>query len=82
MDNCVTLTGPAEAGDTVVYLEDGIEKTVVARDGTPAWHKIAVKPVDKGGNVYKYGGIIGVALVDIGVGDHVHIHNICSPGLK
>ena len=81
LDNCVTLTGPAEVGDTVVYLEGGTEKTVFVRDGAPAWHKIAVRSVEKGGNVYKYGSIIGVALLDIKAGEHVHTHNMRSHGL-
>ena len=82
LDNCVTLTDPAEVGDTVVYLDGGTEKTVIVRDGAPAWHKIAVRPVKKGANVYKYGDIIGVALADIKAGDHVHIHNLRSLGFK
>ena len=79
LDNCVTLTDSAEPGDAVSFLEDGAEKAVTARVNIPMWHKMAAKPIEKGGGVYKYGAIIGVALEDIEPGDHVHIHNMRSP---
>ena len=81
VDTCVTLVGPADPGDTVIYSEGGTEKTVTARESIPAWHKAAIKPVKKGGSVYKYGAVIGIALEDIEEGDYVHVHNIRSPGL-
>jgi altronate dehydratase small subunit len=82
LDNCVTLAGAAVAGDTVRFVTgdgDGGEKTVTVRGCIPIWHKMAVMPVTKGSGVYKYGAVIGVALEDIAAGDHVHVHNICSP---
>ncbi|WP_152046534.1 UxaA family hydrolase [Aureimonas psammosilenae] len=39
-------------------------------------HKIAVKPVPAGGEVRKYGQVIGIATVDIAPGAHVHLHNL------
>jgi len=81
MDNCVTLTDFADAGDTVSFFEAGAEKTVVARESIPKWHKMAVKPIENGGRVYKYGAVIGVAFSHIEAGDYVHIHNIRSPGI-
>ena len=79
-DNCVTLAGSADAGDAIRFLEDGVEKTITARERIPIWHKMAVKPIEKRNGVYKYGAVIGIALDDIDIGDHVHVHNICSPG--
>ena len=79
LDNCVTLTDSAEAGDTVSFLEGSAERAVTAHTQIPMWHKMAAKPIGKGESVYKYGAVIGIALEDIGPGDHVHIHNICSP---
>jgi len=78
-DNNVTLAANAKAGDTVVFLEDGNEKSVEALEDVPAWHKMAVKPVEAGGNVLKYGAIIGKATKDISPGKHVHVHNMRSP---
>ncbi len=42
----------------------------------PKGHKVAVEKIGKGEAVLKYGAVIGYALKDIPVGDHVHIHNI------
>jgi altronate hydrolase len=39
-------------------------------------HKFAVRPIEEGDAVYKYGQIIGFAGRDIPPGDHVHVHNV------
>jgi len=80
IDNCVTLTGNADAGDLICFLENGMENAVTTRGSIPIWHKAAIKSVKKGGNVYKYGEVIGIAHENIEAGDHVHIHNILSQG--
>jgi hypothetical protein len=41
-------------------------------------HKIALCPLARGATVIKYGQPIGVVTQDIGVGEHVHIHNVAS----
>ena len=79
-DNCVTLTGAADAGDAIRFLDGERERTITAGMSIPAWHKMAIKAVEKGGSVYKYGAVIGVAIEHIKTGDHVHTHNIHSPG--
>jgi len=39
-------------------------------------HKIATAAIPAGGNVLRYGQIIGQAKVDIAAGDHIHVHNL------
>lgn len=39
-------------------------------------HKFAVQPIQEGDPVLKYGQIIGFAGRNIGVGEHVHTHNV------
>ncbi|VTS05191.1 UxaA family hydrolase [Tuwongella immobilis] len=39
-------------------------------------HKVAIKPIGAGEAILKYGQIIGFAKTDIGVGEHVHTHNV------
>jgi altronate dehydratase small subunit len=39
-------------------------------------HKFAVTAIPAGGDVIKYGEVIGEAVRDIAVGEHVHIHNV------
>lgn len=45
----------------------------------PPGHKIAVMPIQEGGEIRKYGQIIGFATTDINPGEHVHSHN-CAMG--
>nr|BFF19188.1 hypothetical protein GCM10025730_27090 [Promicromonospora thailandica] len=42
----------------------------------PRGHKVALRAVPAGGQVHKYGQVIGVATADIAPGDHVHAHNL------
>lgn len=42
----------------------------------PAGHKVAVRSIDAGTPVYKYGQIIGFASAAIAPGEHVHTHNV------
>ena len=54
------------AGDLLVRL----------REDVPAGHKVALVDVSEGGEVRKYGQVIGVATRAIGAGEHVHTHNL------
>jgi galactarate dehydratase len=42
----------------------------------PQGHKIAIQPIKQGQVVRKYGQVIGLATADIGIGEHVHVHNM------
>lgn len=48
----------------------------------PQGHKISIKEIKKGQKIYKYGQIIGEAITDIKIGDHVHEHNLSFIGFK
>jgi len=52
--------------------------SVVLQEPIPFGHKLALKAIPRGGNVVKYGEIMGVASRDIEPGEHVHIHNVES----
>ncbi|WP_062237507.1 UxaA family hydrolase [Fictibacillus sp. FJAT-27399] len=39
-------------------------------------HKFAVKAIGQGEEILKYGEVIGRAVADIGIGEHVHVHNL------
>jgi altronate hydrolase len=60
------------AGDQLVVGE----VCLVLRDDVPAGHKLALEDVAAGGQVRKYGQVIGVATQPIQVGEHVHTHNL------
>ena len=55
----------------LIHPSDNVE---VREDG----HKYAVRPIQKGERVVKYGFPIGLATEDVAVGDHVHSHNLST----
>lgn len=59
-----------------VVSVDGEELTV--RDPIPFAHKVALRPIAKDAQVFKYGVPIGRAKVAIEPGQHVHVHNVRS----
>lgn len=59
-------------------LKDGTLRTITALDDVTIYHKIAIKDINKGCKVVKYGENIGEAGVDIKEGQHVHTHNVVS----
>jgi LDH2 family malate/lactate/ureidoglycolate dehydrogenase len=81
-DNVATLLTAVAAG-AAVAVRDAASGTVLG-DGArsvsdlPRGHKIALKAIAAGQPVVKYGLAIGRARVDIGAGDHVHVHNVES----
>ena len=79
-DNVATVTKDTLPGETVTYLKNGKTETVVSK-GVPKYHKIALRDIPKGSDVYKYGEIIACATQDIPAGAHVHCHNVTS-GVK
>ncbi len=74
-DSVAVALEPVGRGDSV-KLSDGRE--IVALDAIPFAHKMAIAPMVQGGDVRKYGEVIGEAVIDIQIGQHVHIHNIRS----
>jgi altronate hydrolase len=71
-DTVGLATNPLKAG-TDVLAGDAL---VRLRDDVPAGHKVALADVPEGGEVRKYGQVIGVATRAIAAGDHVHTHNL------
>jgi altronate hydrolase len=45
-------------------------------------HKIALRDINKGEAIYKYGQIIGFAREDIPAGSHVHVHNVSADAFE
>lgn len=58
--------------DEVIDLED---KKITLLEDINRGHKIAIKYINKGENIVKYGLPIGYALEDIKIGNWVHTHN-------
>lgn len=75
-DSVATVTEDVSAGATVYYENAGTTVSVTANEGIRKYHKIAVRNVEKGAPVLRYGENIGRALSDIRCGDWVHTHNL------
>ena len=59
-------------------MENDDTLRVKVTENIPLGHKIALRPTEIGRQVIKYGVSIGLATNAIGVGDHVHVHNLRS----
>lgn len=77
-DNVATVVENAEIGDDISFFLDQEMKSIVLKNKVPCGHKIAIKPIVKDQDILKYGESIGKALQNIGIGEHVHVHNIAS----
>jgi altronate dehydratase len=69
-DNVVIALSDLRAGSMPSGLDVPLTTSV------PRGHKIATQPIPKGGQVIRYGQIIGQATQDISAGTHVHSHNL------
>ena len=47
-----------------------------ALDAVPIGHKLAIRPLEAGDTVIKYGVDIGRAVAPIPQGGHLHVHNV------
>jgi altronate dehydratase small subunit len=63
--------------NTSVVVKIGQEDiTVTILEPIRFGHKFAVKAIDQGADIIKYGEVIGAASVYIPAGTHVHVHNL------
>jgi altronate dehydratase len=77
-DNVAIALEPLNAGAKVsVEVQDRVEKIQLLSD-IPMGHKFALKNMDEGEVVIKYGEPIGQSTAKISRGEHVHIHNLVS----
>ena len=54
------------------------DKTIhaVAKNDIPIGHKLAIRQLQSGDTVIKYGVDIGKVVKPIGKGEHLHVHNV------
>ncbi|MPM73470.1 Galactarate dehydratase (L-threo-forming) [bioreactor metagenome] len=77
-DSVATVVTDVVQGDEVMVKSDAGEFKVISHHTIPFGHKIALRNVEKGGPVIKYGESIGKATKNIEIGDYVHVHNVES----
>jgi hypothetical protein len=77
-DNVAVALTTLAAGEKIMVAGSPLLTSIVVRMSIPTGHKIALCPLARAATVIKYGQPIGVVTQDIGVGEHVHIHNVAS----
>jgi altronate dehydratase len=73
-DNVATALQPLEPGGQL----DLNGATLTVAENIPSGHKVALRDIEPGEPVIKYGSPIGVASAAIRAGAHVHTHNVAS----
>ncbi len=81
MDSTLSVMRLHPHDDVLIALADlpqgadlpggGITAEAIARG-----HKVAARDIAKGDDLRRYGQVIGVATADIGMGGHIHTHNL------
>lgn len=59
-----------------VVTEDNSEFRCTLQDTVPIGHKIALRDLNLGDTVIKYGQDIGRVVAPVRKGEHVHVHNL------
>ena len=73
-DNVLMIATALAAGEAL----DVAGETITLPAPLSLGHKIAARPIAAGETILKYNFPIGVAIVDIPLGAHVHVHNVRS----
>jgi len=77
-DNVATALCQLESGDSIHVGMEDYAVGIVLLQNIPFGHKFALKDIQQGKVVIKYGEAIGLATKPIRQGEHVHIHNVES----
>ena len=77
-DNVATALEMLRTGTEVsADVQGRVEKIRVLSD-IPMGHKLALRDIEKGESVIKYGEPIGQSTSKISRGEYVHVHNVIS----
>lgn len=74
----VVVVEGVKSGDKLIGWVMDQNKTLefAAKQDIPIGHKLAIKGLSAGDTVIKYGVDIGKTIAPIGVGEHLHVHNV------
>lgn len=70
-DNVAIARVPLSAGQAIA----GVARVLVA-DPIPAGHKVAIRTIEAGESIVRYGQVMGTSRTRIEAGRHVHTHNV------
>ena len=79
VDDCAVavLEGITKGNKCHVWIMDSDETLeVTVNNDIPIGHKVALKSIDSGKDIIKYGQTIGRLISPVSKGDHLHVHNL------
>lgn len=77
IDNVATALSDIPLGAKVEIVSDNV-KNLALKERIPFGFKLAISHIPVGGNIFKYGHVIGYATQEIYPGRLVHTHNVKS----
>ena len=77
-DNVATCLANMTAGEIATKRFVGRETFITLQNDITFGHKVALADIPRGGKIFKYAEVIGIASQTITMGEHVHIHNVES----
>jgi altronate dehydratase small subunit len=77
-DDVAVLVDPVDAGGMVVTRGAQAPLTLYPGAALQAGHKLALRNLEAGTDVRKYGEVIGRLTAPVKAGEHVHVHNLVS----
>lgn len=75
-DSVVTLLRSVKKGEVLTFAIEDSTCTLTVKEDVNFGHKLALKKIETGETILKYGESIGVATTTIEAGEHVHVHNL------
>ena len=75
-DNVGIIKQPVSKGQKIGPIRQGGDEVIALKEDIPFGFKVAVRDIQKGEEILKFGEAIGIASVSIGQGEMVHVHNI------
>lgn len=77
-DNVATVIRDIAHEEEACFEKEDSLSCMILVDPIPFGHKFALVNIPTGGDIIKYGEVIGRATSDIPAGAHVHVHNVES----
>jgi altronate dehydratase len=78
-DNVAVALVSLKAKEKIVIQSGDLEEEIVLLENIPRGHKFAIKDIEEGDQILKYGEVIGIASSSIKKGERVHDHNVRGP---
>ena len=81
-DDVATVLRAIDAGERVRVECRGEQRDVKATQAIPLGHKIALRAMDSGARIRKYGEFIGKLTTGVPEGGWVHTHNLATTATR